>query len=143
MSDSLGLLFILSFLAAVILVPMWLRHRLYKLQLDAVAKALELGVDPERIQLKLPTEKDDPNGNWKAGWILIGIAVAFVLFVLTPLVAAGEIGNRDPESWVILVVPGTLVTIGSMLLFFHSRIVGRVYRHDEVRPNRTDIGGLA
>jgi hypothetical protein len=142
-----GPLFFFAFLAAVILVPIWLRNRLYALQLDVIAKAIERGIDPERIQLKLPKQDDDdPNGNWKAGWILIAIGVVFSLCVIGPLSYAGELGSdADPGSWAITVVPGTLFSIGALLLFFHRTIVGKVYRRDEPRPSRgagQDAGGL-
>jgi hypothetical protein len=130
-----------TFLTLIIVLPIFWRHRQYAAQLDVIAKALEKGVDPERIQLKLPSQEQvgDPNGNWKAGLILISVGVFMALCVMLPLYYTGEIGQHDDGDLVaIFAAPGMFLIPGIVLLYIHHTIVGKVVKRGEQRPTRLD-----
>ena len=126
-------------LGAIILVPVWLRHRTYQLQLDVIAKALERGIDPASIQLKMPRqESGDIHVNRKARIILIGIGQV----IATALGISGAItkDTHDEDFWMAMMAPFTLFVIGGALMYFHNTIVGKVYRSNEARPLRGEEG---
>lgn len=114
---------------ACILVPIYLRNLLYRKTLDTVAKAIEHGIEPERIAVQLPSQQrereDDPNGNWKAGVILIAIGLAFLLAVVLPLWLFGEPGKHD-DVLKMLSIPTILTIVGAAFLLIHRSIVGPV-----------------
>jgi tetrahydromethanopterin S-methyltransferase subunit B len=123
------------FLTLVIIVPIWLRNRLYGQQLDVIAKAIEKGIDPERINLKLPARENDSdiNGNWKAGLIMIAVGLVFGLVFVLPMYANGELGPKD--VWPVMMVPCMVIAIGLTLIYVHHAVVGKVYRQGEPRPS--------
>jgi hypothetical protein len=138
-----------TFLTLVIVLPVYWRHRQNALQLDVVAKALEKGVDPERIQLKVPTPEQlgDPNGNWKAGLILIAFGLFTGLCVMLPLYYSGELSTDGGELVPLFAAPGSFIIPGIVLLFIHYTIVGRVIKRGEKWPPSEEqsgrINGLA
>jgi hypothetical protein len=139
MSDDLFIpLSFFAFLTLIIVLPIYWRHRQYAAQLDVVAKALEKGVDPATIQLRLPSQEQagDPNGNWKAGLLLIGIGLFLFFCVMLPLRLSGEMaGHTDPGEIVgFYAGPGTFIIPGVVLLFIHYTIIGKVVRRGEQRP---------
>jgi hypothetical protein len=126
-----------AFLTLVIVLPIYWRHRQYAAQLEVIAKALEKGVDPASIQLKMPTQEQagDPNGNWKAGLILISFGLFMLFCVMLPLYSVGEIGRHgDGDIVALYAAPGTFIIPGLVLLFIHYTIVGKVLRRGEQRP---------
>jgi hypothetical protein len=127
-----------AFLTLVIVLPIYWRSRQYAQQLEVIAKALEKGVDPERIQLKLPAPENagDPNGNWKAGLILVSFGLFVLLCVMLPLYFTGEIGPKgdDGDIVALFAAPGSFLIPGLVLLFIHYTIVGKVVRRGEKLP---------
>jgi hypothetical protein len=119
--DALVLMPVVVIIAVVacILIPIWLRQRLYHKQLDVVAKVIERGVDPAAIKhsLTLPSPRGDVNGNWKAGVILIGLGLG--LFVL----GLPQALNEAEWGWLMTLL---IALLGVLLLVIHSRIVGHV-----------------
>lgn len=125
-----------TFLTLIIVLPIYWRHKQYAAQLDVIAKALEKGIDPATIQLKLPTQEQagDPNGNWKAGLILIAIGLFLALCVVLPGRLIGEIGSHDAEDIIAsYAFPGMFLILGSVLMFVHYTIVGKVIKRGEKR----------
>jgi len=122
-----------AFLTLIIVLPIYWRHRQYASQLDVIAKALEKGVDPERIQLKLPQQEQvgDPNGNWKAGLILISFGLFTLLCVMLPLYFTGELGHDGGDVVPLYAAPGSFIIPGLVLLFIHYTIVGKVIKRGE------------
>ncbi|MBN2083128.1 hypothetical protein JW859_13095 [bacterium] len=111
---------------ACIVIPIWLRHKLYYYQLTAIAKAIEKGVDPAVIKdsLVIPRRQGDINGNWKAGVLLLAFGVAVFLLSL-PEVLNGD--NFNGEWLMPLIIP----VIGITLIVIHRQVVGPVVK---VRP---------
>jgi len=137
--DVLAPLAFFAFLTLIIVLPIYWRHKQYAAQLDVVAKALEKGVDPATIQLQLPKQEQagDPNGNWKAGLILVSIGVFLLLCVVIPGHLTGAIGNTDDGDVIgSYAFPGMFLILGSVLLFVHYTIVGKVVKRGEQRPPR-------
>ena len=128
---------IFAVLGACIIVPVWLRHRLYYKQIDTVARAIEKGVDPAEIRraLALPQQSGDVNGNWKAGTILIWLGLAAFVLGL-PAALAGPAGNNAGWPMVLLAV-----VLGIILLRIHKAVVGGVVRLDQLPP--AVVGGQA
>ncbi len=129
------LVFIVT-LGACIMLPVYLRNLLYRQTLDTVAKAIEHGIDPERIAVQLPSiqreRDDDPNGNWKAGVVLISIALGFFLAISVPvwlLVGSGHLQER----FTVLAPPLILGIVGAALIIIHRRIVGAVVPYSRKR----------
>jgi hypothetical protein len=139
--DILAPLTFFTFLTLVIVLPIFWRHRQYAAQLDVIAKALERGIDPERISLPQPGgEKDeDPNGNWKAGVLLVAIGLAIGLFFMLPMWLTGEFSS-DSDAVPALAGPGLILSIGVTLLYIHRTIVGPVVKRGE-RRQRLDESG--
>ena len=133
--EVLAPLFFFTFLTLVIVLPIFWRHRQYALQLEVIAKALEKGIDPERIQLKPPTpdQVGDPNGNWKAGLILVSFGLFTLLCVMLPLYYSGELTMDGGEMVPLYAGPGSFIIPGIVLLFIHYSIVGRVIKRGEQR----------
>jgi hypothetical protein len=130
-----------TFLTLIIVLPIYWRHKQYAAQLDVIAKALEKGIDPATIQLKLPQQEQagDPNGNWKAGLILIAIGLFLFLCVVLPGRLLGEIGTHDEGDIIAsYAVPGMFFILGSVLMFVHYTIVGKVVKRGE---RRTQLNG--
>ena len=125
-----------SFLTLVIVLPIYWRHRQYAAQLDVIAKALEKGVDPASIQLKMPTQEQagDPNGNWKAGLILISFGLFILLCIMLPLYYSHGFDADEGEVVAMFAAPGSFIIPGLVLLFIHYTIVGKVIRRGEQRP---------
>lgn len=127
-----------------IILPIYWRNRQYHAQLEVIAKALEKGVDPERIQLKLPAPENagDPNGNWKAGLILVSFGLFVLLCVMLPLYFTGEIGPKGDEGDIVALfaAPGSFLIPGLVLLYIHHTIIGKVVRRGEQRPRLDDLG---
>ena len=134
--EVLAPLFFFTFLTLVIVLPIFWRHRQYALQLEVIAKALEKGIDPERIQLKPPTpdQVGDPNGNWKAGLILVSFGLFMLLCFVLPMYNAGEFSSADAEEYIpMFAAPGIFIIPGAMLMFIHYSIVGKVIKRGEQR----------
>ena len=139
--DVMTPLALFTFLTLIIVLPVYWRHRQYAAQLDVIAKALEKGVDPASIQLKMPTQEQvgDPNGNWKAGLILVAVGLFTLLCVMLPLYYSGEIGHSgDGDIVAMFAGPGTFLIPGLVLLFIHYTIVGRVIKRGEQRTPRVN-----
>ena len=134
MEEVLVPIFFFLVIGSCILVPVYLKNRLFEKQLDTVARAIEKGIDPDKIKIGLPVrDRGDANGNWKAGLILIGIGAAFfLLFFLRAFVGeAGDMHDLLPAVF----VGAILVVIGGTLLYIHKTVVGRVVRLDELSGN--------
>jgi hypothetical protein len=131
------------FLGAVILLPIFWRQRQYALQLDVIAKALEKGVDPERIQLRMPTQEQvgDPNGNWKTGLLLISFGLFLLLCVMLPLYYAGELSSDDGDIVALFAAPGVFIIPGIVLMFIHYAINGKVFKRGELPPRFNQNAG--
>jgi hypothetical protein len=145
-AGSIAMLILLALLAGSILLPVYLRNLLYRKALDTVAKALERGIDPERIAVQLPalrSEADsDPNGNWKAGIVISWIGIGFFICVTVPVLIFTPEQEGGQAKWLALVLPVMLWFVGGALLHIHRRIVGRVVRHGE-RPAVLPEGSAA
>lgn len=122
----------LSFFGAItlcIVLPIYFRNRLYQKALDVVGLAIQQGVEPERVRLpQFTTDKDDVNGNWKAGVILIVIGLIFLLAVALPLYATGEVSSGDDGGFAVFFPGVTCIGIGATLLWIHRTIVGSVVK---------------
>jgi hypothetical protein len=134
MPEVLAPVVILLTIGACILVPIWLKHRLYYKQLDTIAKAIEKGVDPNEIKrsLAIQPRSGDINGNWKAGWILVLVGCGFFVLALPSLVSEGF----DRGTFLAL----TPVVLGIALLMIHHRVVGNVVRADEATAQQDKPG---
>jgi len=122
--EHFGLLIILLLLAGCIILPIWFRHRLYLKQLDTIATAIEKGIDPEKIKdsLAMPKKSGDINGNWKAGIILLWLGLIFFLLGLPQALRDGSL------DWLGILL---LTALGSVMLYIHKTIVGRVVKVGE------------
>jgi hypothetical protein len=131
--DVLTPLALFTFLTLIIVLPIYWRHRQYAAQLDVIAKALEKGVDPASIQLKMPQPEQagDPNGNWKAGLILASIGLFILTCLVLPANMAGELGKDTEEIIASYAFPGSFLILGGVLMFIHYTIVGRVVKRGE------------
>jgi hypothetical protein len=135
-------------IGACIMLPIYLRNLLYRKTLDTVAKAIERGIDPERIAIQLPSmqreKEEDPNGNWKAGVVLIGVALGFLLAISLPVWLLSAPGQHQ-ERFTVLAPPLMLGIVGAALIFIHRRIVGAVVRYTSARQRTlgADTGGSA
>lgn len=139
------LVFILA-LAGCIMLPVYLRNLLYRKTLDTVAKAIEHGIDPERIAVQLPAlarDKDeDPNGNWKAGMVMLGIALGFLVAITVPVWLLSDDGKIQ-ERFIVLAPPVMLGLVGAALLYIHRSIVGPVVRYERKRGRQSAPAGPA
>lgn len=138
-SGTIAVLLFFATVGACIMLPIYLRNLLYRKTLDTVAKAIEHGIDPERIAVQLPSlqrEKDeDPNGNWKAGVVLISVAAGFLLALTLPVwLLAGA--DKVQERFTVLAPPLILGIVGFALIYIHRRIVGPVVRLSRSRSAR-------
>jgi len=124
--EAISLLLILLSVVSCILIPIWLKHRLYYKQLDAITAAIEKGVDPAEIKrsLAIQPRSGDINGNWKAGVLLIWLGSS--MFVLAMI--ASILGGTYEWGALLLLTPAV---IGITLLVIHDRIVGKVVRIGE------------
>jgi len=119
----------IGFFAAVVLaivLPVYSRNRLREKQLDTVAIAMEKGIEPERIRESLPLAEKvaDVNGNWKAGVIMVGIAVVYIVMMALQMAFAG---GADAKEGVMAFFPGVLLLIlGVLLIYIHRTIIGAV-----------------
>jgi len=116
---------IFAVLGACIILPIWLRHRLFYKQIDTVARAIEKGIDPVEIKrcLALPQQAGDVNGNWKAGVILIWLGLAaFVLGLPAAMPGPNQPGNA---GWPLILLA---VVLGIILLRIHKAVVGGVVK---------------
>jgi len=134
MAEVLGPFLLFLLIAACILVPVWLKHRLYYKQLDTIAKAIEKGVDPMEIKrgLAIQPRGGDINGNWKAGWILVLVGCGFFVLALPSMLSEGF----DRGTFLAL----TPVVLGIALLMIHHRVVGNVVRAGEVTAQQDKPG---
>lgn len=131
---------IFAVLASCIVIPLWLRHRLYDKQLDTVAHAIEKGIDPLEIRraLALPQHNGDINGNWKAGTILVWLGLAAFVLGL-PAAAPGE-HHSGNAGWLLILLS---VVLGIILLRIHKVVVGKVVRAGERIPEPQNNSGAA
>jgi hypothetical protein len=109
-------------IAACIIVPIWLKHKLYYVQLNAIAAAIEKGIDPAIVKqsLVMPKRAGDINGNWKAGLILLVLGIAIFLLGLPQALQEGT----DFE-WLF---PLIIAVFGAVLMVVHHQIVGKVVK---------------
>ena len=131
--DVLTPVCLFAFLTLIIVLPIYWRHRQYALQLDVVSKALEKGVDPAGLQLRLPSQEQagDPNGNWKAGLILLSIGLFIFLCVMVPLQLSGQMHDDQGAKVGFFAAPGMFIIPGLVLLYIHHTIVGKVVKRGE------------
>ncbi|MCC7479470.1 hypothetical protein IT575_13580 [bacterium] len=133
-------------LAGCIMLPVYLRNLLYRKTLDTVAKAIEHGIDPERIAVQLPSlareREEDPNGNWKAGVVLLGIALGFLVAITVPVWLLVGDGHAQ-ERFTVLAPPVILGLVGAALLYIHRSIVGPVVRYERKRGRQSAPAGPA
>jgi hypothetical protein len=131
-AGTLTLLLLLAIIAAAILLPVYLRNLLYRKALDTVAKALERGIDPERIAIQLPQlrseAESDPNGNWKAGVVLNWLALGVFITITIPALLFSPGDDGAQAKWLALILPIMLCLVAAALLQIHRRIVGKVVR---------------
>lgn len=136
--DVLGPLFFLTAITLWIVLPIYFRNQIYRRTIDVVGKAIEHGIDPERIQFKLPQlkrDEGDVNGNWKAGLILAVLGAVFTLFIAIPLYSTGQV-NKEEGAFAIF-LPGVIcIALGLTLLLVHRTIVGPVIRNNSVEQSR-------
>lgn len=129
-------LFFLMFLGAVILTPIVLRNRLLVKQQEALAAALQQGIDPERIResLALRRDDDDINGNWKAGQLLVVLGWAYLPFGVFAMLA-GLAGEDASIGAVCALLPGVIsLVLGARLLHIHRTIIGEVVKRGAAQP---------
>ena len=125
-SDIYGPLFLFTFLGAVIILPIYFRNKLQHKQLETVTIAIEKGIDPEKIFACLPKQEKtaDPNGNWKAGIILVGLGLTFGIPIAFISAVSGEVdGGVPPFLFGIL-----MVVLGGILMRIHKTIIGAVVK---------------
>jgi hypothetical protein len=100
---------------AVIFYGMRIRARRSEQLADLYAKALERGVDPREIKFQLDAqEQGDPQGNLKAGVILLATALSIVL--------GFALAERLPGIWHFLGLALVPAGIGLALLFIHYTV---------------------
>src|SRR5262245_26541855 len=81
-------------LVLLILIPIYLRNRLQQKQIETVARAIEQGLDLDKVRASLITERSgDINGNWKAGVLVLAVALAGVLGSIPKIVSQGLTGD--------------------------------------------------
>jgi hypothetical protein len=129
MAEVFGPLIFFTAITLWIVLPIYYRNQLYRRTIEVVGKAIEHGIDPERIQFKLPQLKQDEgdvNGNWKAGIILAVLGLVFTFAVSVPMYYSGNIGD---DGRFAIFLPGSIcVALGITLLVVHKTIVGAVVR---------------
>lgn len=128
-----GPLFLFGFLAAVIILPIYFRNRLQQKQLEAVTMAIEKGIDPEKIKASLPAPERtaDPNGNWKAGLILVGLGLTFGI----PIALFTAVSSEGAEGLHPFLFGILLVVLGGILMRIHKSIIGAVVKADKSSEN--------
>lgn len=112
----------------LIAFPVWLRHRLYARQLEAISIAIEKGVDPAVIRknLAINNGSGDVNGNWKASMILTGVGVALAVIML-PIGIYVAFTEGEFAAILGMLTPGILLIVtGGILKYIHKRIIGKV-----------------
>jgi hypothetical protein len=124
-------------IGACIVVSLWLRHRLYQKQIDAITLAIEKGIDPDELKKAIEIKKPnggDINGNWKAGVILLGTGLIFMIAMLPLMIVefikAGGFTDDVAGMATMLIFPG----LGLVFLYIHRTIVGPVIKHGEKHP---------
>ena len=114
---ALGFLLLVAAGVFILLYGMWLRARRDERLARLYEKALDKGVDPRSLSLEFDQrEAGDPQGNLKAGIILLATALSMVLGIW----AAQALGG----AWRLIgfaVVPGG---IGLACLFIHYSLRG-------------------
>jgi hypothetical protein len=109
---ALGFLLLLAAGVFILLYGMWLRARRNERLASLYEKALDKGIDPRSISLELDErEAGDPQGNLKAGIILLATALSMVLGIWAAQALFG--------AWRLIgfaLVPGG---IGLACLFIH------------------------
>jgi hypothetical protein len=121
----------------LIAFPVWLRHRLYARQLEAISIAIEKGVDPAVIKknLTITNGGGDVNGNWKASMILIGLGITLAV-VLLPIGIYGAVVEGEVQAIFGILIPGVLLIVtGVILKYIHRRIVGKVVPYQKHHTN--------
>lgn len=118
-----------------IVLPVYFRNRLYQKALDVVGLAIQQGVEPERVRLpQFTTDKDDVNGNWKAGVILVVIGLIFLCAIAIPMFAMGEVNAKEDGGFAVFFPGVTCIGIGATLLWIHRTIVGAVVKKQPGGP---------
>lgn len=119
-------MFLFCFLGAVIILPIYFRSKLQQKQLETVTMAIEKGVDPEKIFASMPKQERtaDPNGNWKAGIILVGLGLAFGI----PVAFLSAVSSEGNEGLPPFLFGLLLVVLGGILLRIHKTIIGAVVK---------------
>lgn len=125
-SDIFGPLFLFTFLGAVIILPIYFRNKLQQKQLETVTIAIEKGIDPEKIFACLPKQERtaDPNGNWKAGIILVGLGLTFGI----PIAFISSVSGEGSEGLPPFLFGILMVVLGSILMRIHKTIIGAVVK---------------
>ena len=120
--EALIPIFIIVTIAACIIVPIWLKHKLYYVQLNAIAAAIEKGIDPAVIKqsLVMPRRTGDINGNWKAGLILLVLGVGICVLSLPQALQEGT----GYEA----LFPLLIAIFGAVLMMVHYQVVGKVVK---------------
>lgn len=120
--EALIPIFLFIAIAACIIVPIWLKHKLYYVQLNAIAAAIEKGIDPAVIKqsLVMPRRTGDINGNWKAGLILLVLGIGIFLLGLPQAIQEGT-----QYEWLF---PLLIAIFGAALMLVHFQVVGKVVK---------------
>jgi hypothetical protein len=110
------LLLILGAGVFVLVYGMWIRARITERLAGLYQKALEHGADPSTIRLQLEErELGDPQGNLKAGIILLATALA----ILGGIFAADRLPPGPYRGVIFVFVPAA---IGLACLFIHFAV---------------------
>ncbi len=114
--ETIGLFILMLLIGTFVLVyGMRIKLRRNERLAELYQQAIEQGVDPHDLKFEIDNQEDgDPQGNLKAGIILLATALAILLGIISAVTLSG--------AWKAMGFVLVPASIGLALLFIHSSI---------------------